>query len=177
MVSRNKPMKKNKSGENKKTLLYIIVGVLIAVSINYGMGFAMATNYPIVAVESGSMEPTFYRGDILIVKGEPIENLKAGDIIVFSRPGSTTPIVHRIVGKNPDGTVQTKGDANSGQHTWETSIDASRIKGKEVLILPLLGWVKIGLTEIIVPNILIIALIAVAITFIYLLTNKKERNK
>ena len=161
--------------DSKKTAIYIAIGILLAVGLNYGMGVAMATGYPIVAVESNSMVPTFARGDILIIKGTTPDELKQGDTIVFTVPGKPVPIVHRVVAKNPDGTVQTKGDANAGQHPWETRINPDQIKGKEVLILPLLGWVKIGITEVIIPNISIIVVVVVILTFIYLLTNKKER--
>ena len=171
-------MKNKKSKDDgKTTALYVLAGILLAFGINYGMGFVMATNYPIVAVESNSMVPTFACGDILLVKGATQQELKVGDTIVFSVPGKPVPIVHRIVSINPDGTYQTKGDANSGQHPWETSISANQIKGKEIFILPLFGWVKISITELVVPNILFIALAGITITFIYMQTNKKERIK
>lgn len=166
--------KRKPKNNGKDTALFVIIGILLAIGLNQGMSFVMATEYPIVAVESNSMVPFFYRGDILLVKGVSSAELKIGDVIVFSVPGKQTPIVHRVVAKNNDGTVQTKGDANSGQHPWETSIQFSQIKGKEIFILPLLGWVKIGITEIVAPNILVFAVFGVAVAFIYMFTNKKE---
>lgn len=166
---------KNKSrGGGRDTALFVVLGVLLAVGLNHGMSIVMATDYPIVAVESNSMIPVFYRGDILLIKGVTPETLKTGDIMVFSVPGRQTPIVHRVISINGDGTYQTKGDANQGQHPWETSIQFSQIKGKEILIVPLLGWVKIGITEIVVPNILFFVLIVAALAFIYMITNKKK---
>lgn len=162
-----------KTSSGKDTLLFVVLGIVMAFTVNYGMSFAMATEYPIVAVESNSMVPFFYRGDILVVQGTKPENLKVGDVIIYSVAGKGTPIVHRILTKNGDGTFQTKGDANTGQLPWERSIDASQIKGKEIFILPLLGWVKVFITETVAPNILVFAAIALIIAFIYLITNKK----
>lgn len=43
------------------------------------------TESPIVVVLTGSMEPAFFRGDLLLVTHFP-EELKVGDIIVFKIP-------------------------------------------------------------------------------------------
>ena len=169
-------MIRNARGSNKETMLFIAIGIFAAITVNYGMSIVMATQYPIVAVESNSMSPFFYKGDILIIKGLTPQELKIGDVIVFSVTGRNVPIVHRLIEKNNDGTYQTKGDANSNQHEWEKRIEFRQIEGKQIFILPFLGWMKIGITEIILANILIIAVIVGLITFIYLVTNKKERN-
>lgn len=143
-------------GETKsagETILYVVVGVALAFAINQGLAFALSTDLPIVAVESNSMVPTFQRGDVLILQGMPCEALQVGDIIVFSPPQQSTPVVHRIISINPDRTFQTQGDANTGQLPFERHIECSQIHGREILIIPYLGWVKIGLSELILPNI------------------------
>jgi len=146
----------------------IIFGIILAFAINQGMVFALSTDIPVVAVESNSMAPTFYKGDILILHGIPAEDLKIGDIIVFSPPGGKTPVVHRIVDINPDGSFQTKGDANPGQLSFEKHIEASQIHGKSILIIPYIGWVKIGIMEYIIPNTGWIVLIAIASYIIFI---------
>ncbi|RLG71517.1 MAG: signal peptidase I, partial [Methanobacteriota archaeon] len=55
------------------------------------------TETPLVTVVSGSMEPTLHRGDILLLVGVDKHELKVGDIVVFSRPHTKLPIVHRVV--------------------------------------------------------------------------------
>jgi signal peptidase len=134
------------------TILYIILGVVLAFAANQGLAFALATDMPMVAVESNSMVPTFYRGDILILQGMPAEELGVGDVIVFSPDSRGTPVVHRIVAINPDGTFQTKGDANSGQLPFEKSIEPSQIHGMSIATVPWLGWVKIGVTGLVFDN-------------------------
>lgn len=54
------------------------------------------TESPIVVVLTGSMEPAFFRGDLLLVTHFP-EELKIGDIIVFKIPNQEIPIVHRAM--------------------------------------------------------------------------------
>ena len=54
------------------------------------------TESPIVVVLTGSMEPAFYRGDLLLVTHWR-ENMVSGDIIVYSLPNQEIPIVHRAM--------------------------------------------------------------------------------
>lgn len=130
------------------TLGYVIIGILLAFGANQGLAFALATDMPMVAVESNSMVPTFNKGDILILQGMPMDELEIGDVIVFSPDGRGIPVVHRIIAKNPDGTFQTKGDANSGQLPFEKSVEPSQIHGMSIATVPYLGWVKIGATKL-----------------------------
>ena len=150
------------------SVFYIILGVALAFGINWGLAFALNTDMPVVAVESNSMVPTFYKGDILVLHGTGTGQLKVGDIIVFSPSPEQTPVVHRIVAVNPDGTYQTKGDNNNGQLPFEKRIEASQIHGKTILIIPYLGWLKIGLMEYALPNLLWLLLGGGVAVFIYL---------
>jgi signal peptidase len=144
-----------------------MLGVFLAFGINQGMALALSTDMPIVAVESNSMcaenSCTFAKGDLLILQGTLAENLGVGDIIVYSVPGQSVPIVHRIIEINADGSFQTMGDANNAQLPFEKHIQASQIHGKEIAIIPVIGWVKIGLTEFVLPNTLWIAVILVGV--------------
>lgn len=94
----------------------------------------------------------FSKGDIFFVFGTKKENLKIGDIIIFTSGTSNRPIIHRIVGLNP---LQTKGDNNQRQFSNsegivnpenidETNIQESQIIGKVVgFKIPFFGWVKL----------------------------------
>jgi len=136
------------------TIFYIIGGVVVAFLLNQGLALVLNTDMPLVAVESNSMVPTFYRGDILLLMGMDTKDLKIGDIIVFSVPSHKIPVVHRIIKINDDGTFQTKGDANAGQLSFEKNITVEQIHGKEIFIIPYLGWVKILMTDFVIPNML-----------------------
>ncbi len=157
------------------TIIYIVIGIILAFGINQGLAFALSTSMPVVAVESNSMVPTFAKGDILIIRGVPNpddynELLEIGDVIVFTPPERPIPIVHRLIEKNPDGTFQTRGDANHGQQLpFEKSISPEEVEGKMVMIIPYVGWIKIGITEYLFPNPWIIVVLLVTISFIYYL--------
>lgn len=62
-----------------------------------GLGLFMNTGSPIVVVLSGSMEPAFYRGDILFLTNPPNEPYHTGDIVVYNIPSTDIPIVHRVM--------------------------------------------------------------------------------
>src|SRR3989344_8040431 len=118
--------------------VYIFLGYLIAVGANKGMAYALQTDFPVVAVVSKSMEhaqpqdtftPHFEgknftaeqiknlpfddgirMGDIVVVRGVPLNEIKVGDVIVYKFPGRE-PIIHRVVEITEDGLI-TKGDNN-----------------------------------------------------------------
>ena len=82
-----------------RRLIYqsLTFGVIVAgaVMIWNCLKLATWTESPIVVVLSGSMEPSMYRGDILLLhKTTEIEN---GDIVVYNLPGEGIPIVHRVI--------------------------------------------------------------------------------
>ncbi|RXW19711.1 hypothetical protein EST38_g6153 [Candolleomyces aberdarensis] len=62
-----------------------------------GLGVITNSESPIVVVLSGSMEPAFYRGDLLFLTNPSSEQYKTGDITVYKIPGADIPIVHRVL--------------------------------------------------------------------------------
>ncbi|PWB56914.1 MAG: signal peptidase I [Candidatus Methanoperedenaceae archaeon] len=83
------------------------------------------------AVLSGSMEPTFKRGDLVLMQslyGEPA----VGDIIMFIPMKGMEPITHRITSIDKYKYIRTKGDANPKEDDWIVRI--MDIKAKSVII-------------------------------------------
>ena len=126
------------------SVVYIVLGFIIAFFLNIALGAALHTDTPVVAVFSNSMVPTYYKGDLIFVQGT--DDVSVGDIIVFDAPAYKYPIIHRIIDVN-GGTLVTKGDNNVNPDPWGTTV--SDVHGKSVLRIPFLGWVKVGLFEII----------------------------
>lgn len=156
-----------------ETIGYIVLGVIAAYLLNFGLGLAMGTDLPVVAVVSDSMthdslittrhyefleknlgysreeidswpiKNGFLRGDVLVVDGVSIDELKVGDVIVYDIKGQSTPIVHRIVKIEGDQII-TKGDHNPSYDPWKPT----KIHGRAVFVIPLLGWPKLILTEV-----------------------------
>lgn len=155
-----------------------IIIILIGKFLIYpAIGLALGTEYPVVAVVSSSMdhrgEPIgewweshsahyqnfnitreqfqnyylkngFNKGAVLIIVSQ--DEYGVGDIIVYTVASRRDPLIHRIIATDP---IQTKGDANLGQLSFEKNIPKEAIEGKAVLHIPFLGWVKVGLLELI----------------------------
>lgn len=93
--------------------------------------------YTLFEVASGSMEPTLYINDVILVKINN-KNLKLDDIIAFYSDDAI--ITHRIVFM--DGNMLTvKGDNNN---TIDVPIEVGQVIGKVVKVFPKFGvWKKI----------------------------------
>lgn len=61
------------------------------------MGHQFCMKYVLSAARSGSMEPAFYRGDLLFLTNPPAKRYATGDITVYKIPGADIPIVHRVL--------------------------------------------------------------------------------
>lgn len=191
----------------------IAVSVLVVLLIG-GLLFGVSGVWPpMVAVESGSMEPHLYRGDLVFVMDEHrlapnqavgdtgivTEAVGAetgyerfgddGDVIVYTPFGSdtSTPVIHRAhfyveEGENwydradpafvdagscdelrfcpapYDGFI-TKGDNNATNDYYDqargisTPVKSEWIRGRAVLRVPWLGWVRLAVSDSKVPGV------------------------
>ena len=89
-------------------------------------------------IVSESMEPTFYKNDLAIVKSCNTEELKVGDIITFKQEDRV--ISHRIseiVKEKGEEQFVTKGDNNEVADI--EPVDAQNIYGKVVFVIPKIG--------------------------------------
>ncbi|MEJ2296796.1 MAG: signal peptidase I, partial [Candidatus Lokiarchaeota archaeon] len=109
----NKEERGIKKSKSRKKIIIAVITISIAFFGSFFIFFilqvSLNTQTPVVVVESGSMEPEIYRGDLLIVKGIPAADIRNGtvedmngDIIVFNAHGvwsdpPAEPIVHRVV--------------------------------------------------------------------------------
>ncbi|EEA07126.1 uncharacterized protein CMU_035120 [Cryptosporidium muris RN66] len=120
-------------------------------------GLMVITNSqsPVVVVLSGSMEPGFYRGDILFLYNR--KSIEIGDIVVFSLDGRDIPIVHRVISyhqgsSSDDFSILTKGDNNNvddrglynNNQLW---LKKEHILGVAVGLLPKVGMITIWLND------------------------------
>eukprot|EP01088_Endostelium_zonatum_P004799 TRINITY_DN16143_c0_g1_i1.p1 TRINITY_DN16143_c0_g1~~TRINITY_DN16143_c0_g1_i1.p1 ORF type:complete len:181 (+),score=14.78 TRINITY_DN16143_c0_g1_i1:94-636(+) len=144
---------------NKRQLLIqaISFGLIVASALMIWKTLMIITRSesPIVVVLSGSMEPAFYKGDLLFLymSDGPI---RAGEIVVFKLEGRQIPIVHRVmkVHEKANGEVEflTKGDNNPvddrglyppGQLWLKREHVIGRVKG----FLPYVGQVTIVMND------------------------------
>ncbi|KAL9709355.1 Signal peptidase complex catalytic subunit [Leucoagaricus gongylophorus] len=121
-----------------------------------GLGLVTNSESPIVVVLSGSMEPAFYRGDLLFLTNPPNERYHTGDITVYKIPGADIPIVHRVLETHDDKVkdkqlMLTKGDNNYVDDLelyqglkW---LERKHIVGKVRGFLPYIGYVTIAMND------------------------------
>ncbi len=115
-------MSQDKSWKREFVEDAIVIVVVLAIVWGAGIGlqFYLQTPTPLLAVESGSMEPVFYRGDLVIVRAVDPTTLVVGDIVIYNASSlnggsGAVPIVHRIIEiQEVGGELRfiTKGDNN-----------------------------------------------------------------
>lgn len=109
-------------------------------------------------VTSGSMEPAFSAGDMILVKRQ--DSYQLGDIVTFREAGGAT-VTHRIVGR-VEGQFITQGDANNMEDP--ELLAPENIVGKLWAVLPGAGGAvlffrsPLGLLILIVAGALLIKL-------------------
>jgi signal peptidase I len=174
-----------------QTVIMILVIVGIVFGFWYGTRFVLNTDYPMLAVASGSMcmqqgsngwdhpfDRTLQVGDLIIVQGVKPEDISAaplnltghsGDIIVFHSWSGDELIVHRAIQEiTANGTVTyfvTKGDGNPGA---DQPIPASNLVGRVVIRIPWIGWLALYMRNS-TGILLIVALIIILIVVEFIL--------
>ncbi|KAG6007688.1 Signal peptidase complex catalytic subunit [Claviceps maximensis] len=121
-----------------------------------GLSVVTDSPSPIVVVLSGSMEPAFQRGDLLLLWNRNLRQETAvGDVVVYNIKGKDIPIVHRVVRKFGTGEkakLLTKGDNNNADDTdlyarGQDYLERGDIIGSVVGYFPFVGYVTILLSE------------------------------
>ncbi|MFA7179509.1 MAG: signal peptidase I, partial [Dehalococcoidales bacterium] len=100
-------------------------------------------------IASGSMQPTFNTGDIVMVAKMPAEKIDNGDIIVY-RASETMDIVHRVVDIEKKGSslvFTTRGDAY--KFNDPEPVLGENVIGKVIFSIPKIGWVAIKIKNLI----------------------------
>lgn len=131
--------------EYVRSVIFLAVILIAIAGFWFGLRAYLRTEYPLLAVASGSMVPALNVGDLIVVQGgltanDIVANYVTGDVIVFYRPnGATDLIVHRAVEKHEDGDTyfKTKGDHNPSTDYWQ--VYESDIVGKVVGVVPYVG--------------------------------------
>lgn len=135
-------MKKNKKKFPPvlRLILLVICGAVLGVNVYLanakslvGNQMPMPFGYGASVVLSGSMEPEFSKGDLIIV-GEA-DSYQEHDIVVFQDGASL--VVHRIIEIDGEKII-TQGDANN---VPDEPIESSAIKGKVLFHIDKLGTI------------------------------------
>lgn len=153
-----------------RVLLFAVLSLVIGVNLYtwnakrvVGNALPMPLGYGVAVVLSGSMEPTLYIDDLVVIKAT--KDFNVGDVIIYQTGSSL--VIHRV--KSIDGeTVITKGDANN---TEDEPIEMSVVKGKLVHTIRGAGTV----TRIIRSPFVIILIILLAIVLLEMGYSKEKK--
>ncbi|MEM2911732.1 MAG: signal peptidase I [Candidatus Bathyarchaeia archaeon] len=141
-------LKKFWKNEYFQAALTIALIFVIVFGFYFGAQIILGTEYPALAVASGSMLPTLNIGDLIIVQKVDPAQIKAdkftGDVLVFRDPRNPTElIVHRAVDiteyKGGHYLITTLGDNMHGEKDQFSPWDSSLLIGKVVARIPYLG--------------------------------------
>jgi signal peptidase len=172
---------KNEYFQTIITILLLLTSVFVFWYITQTV---LRTEYPALAVASGSMLPTLNVGDLIIVQGVPPEEIVAdpltGDIIVFKNRNDL--IVHRAIDKkhqNENYYFTTHGD-NNPLGVNEGPIHENNVIGKVIGRIPYIGNLALFMhsrENIYLFAVIIIVLIAIIILFPFGEKEKVESEK
>ncbi|GLJ79890.1 signal peptidase I [Microbacterium imperiale] len=127
-------------------VVIVVVAALVAL-----VAVPRLTGGDSLTVLSGSMEPTFSAGDVIVVRGiderKVCSDVSIGSIVTFfPEPNDPTLITHRVIGKTigtfDDGTdcrLITQGDANN---TADAPVSPQQVRGVFLFGVPGLGWLR-----------------------------------
>jgi signal peptidase len=105
--------------------MWLVLGfaVLLLATVTLGPRLGL---FQVETVLSGSMEPRFVPGDLLVVVPEPLTDVRAGQILSFHAPTPghrvETHRVVRVIHPGPHPIIVTKGDANSAPDPWRARL-------------------------------------------------------
>ncbi|KAK3378884.1 hypothetical protein B0T24DRAFT_521358 [Lasiosphaeria ovina] len=133
-------------------------GLILSTAFMLWKGLSVITDSPspIVVVLSGSMEPAFQRGDLLLLWNRNLfSETSVGEIVVYNVKDKDIPIVHRVVrkfGSGPNAKLLTKGDNNLSDDTELYARGQDYLVRKDIIgsvqgFIPFVGYVTIMLAE------------------------------
>ena len=165
---------KNKKIAKKAVKYIVLVTLIILFIINLILSFEENTHIfgiYMFNIVSESMEPTFYKDDLVIVKKCKMQELQKGDIITFKQDDRT--ISHRMIAitqENGEFKFITKGDNND-------ILDKEKVEMKDVYGKVLFSVKKIGKFIHYIQNARGLINIVIFIIIIYVLISLRDNQK
>lgn len=116
--------------------------------------------YRSYTVLSGSMEPRFYPGDIVITKHKNKTDIQVNDIVTY-RDNDGVIITHRVIEETPEGYI-TKGDNNNVEDA--DILTKENIIGEVKFNIPKIGYVMDFLSK---PMVIAAEMILLAVFILF----------
>jgi signal peptidase len=120
----------------------LAIGLVVAASVAVLLTLAIVlAGFRPLVIRSGSMEPTYSVGDVVLVASEPAADIRVGQVVTrFDAPQAVDSLTHRVQAVTRDGDrvhVTTQGDANSSAERW--TAPAGQQVGVVVASVPAIG--------------------------------------
>ncbi len=131
----------NARGSSLAGWVLVAVVCVAIVFVSFGvLGFRL------MLVGSGSMSPALDVGDIAVVTRVSADAIGEGDIIQFTRGG--TSVIHRVVEVQDNGSRMfiTKGDLNDSPDS--DPVYPSQIQGRVSFSIPKVGWIGVAIKSL-----------------------------
>ena len=146
---KDKKTKKEKFNKILKVIVYPFIILIFSLVIYVGyMKYIKHENdvnifgFRTYLVATGSMEPEYSIGDMIIIKETPKEKIKAGDVINYISENKADTITHRVIEveeKQGQTYYKTKGDNNNSEDP--EPINYNQVQGVLVFKISKLGKV------------------------------------
>ncbi|MBQ2635706.1 MAG: signal peptidase I [Methanobrevibacter sp.] len=133
----------------KEIASYVIILVIVLIAAQH-----------LNVVVSGSMEPAFYRGDIVLVEKADFlginefnpDDVEVGDVVVYDAKWFDQPVIHRVIRiAEINGTTMyvIKGDNNDSPDPYYVTSDQIKEKvvtfGDNLVVIPKIGYLSLWL--------------------------------
>jgi len=123
---------------------------LVILTVAAGLLAPALLGYDRYVIEGGSMEPSIPKGSLVFERRVPVSQLREGDVITYSPPGSSRPVTHRIHSLRQDRggrpVLRTKGDANVRPDPVAVTLDRP-VQPRVEVDVPHAGWPVIALRD------------------------------
>lgn len=146
----------------------LAIGLVIVASLAVLLTLALVlAGFRPLVIRSGSMEPTYSVGDVVLVASEPAADVRVGQVVTrFDAPQAADSLTHRVQAVTRDGDrvhVTTQGDANASAERW--TAPATQQVGVVVASVPAIGLpltaVRSSTAWAVVVGVAVLAVIAV----------------
>jgi signal peptidase len=134
MHDQNESSRARQERQRSPSLVRVLFGLLVIVVALVTLGpRALGGPASYVIVSGNSMEPTFKRGDLVIVTAR--DRYEVGDVVTYQHP-TIGPIIHRIIDRDGEQFIL-RGDNNDWLDSYRPT--EAEIAGKQWVHLPRLG--------------------------------------
>ena len=133
----------------KEIASYVIILIIVLIAAQH-----------LNVVVSGSMEPAFYRGDIVLIEKADffgihefnVDDVEVGDVVVYDAKWFNQPVIHRIINiTDINGTTMymIKGDNNNAPDPYYVTKEQIQSKvvtfGDNLVVIPKIGYLSLWL--------------------------------